>query len=93
MALILDRKTETGIPIKYHRIAQINTYRDLAITVTSYIDKSYSDLEKLPESEGKVFHIQIKVYFYPLDKTEDINYAVIYEQLKLLPDFEGAIDG
>ena len=93
MALKKKIILENGIPMEYHRIAQINNVvnESTAIVINSYVNQEQRNREKNHEIRysNDIYKIIDKVEI-PYNDTLDIVSA--YEYLKTTPKYEGAED-
>lgn len=85
MALIKEIVLENGIPTSYHRIADIGKIDNtINVIVLSYVNKDYREQSTIN---------QVKSETYSFDKKEnDISFNSMYQLLKTVEPFIGAID-
>nr|DAH43946.1 MAG TPA: hypothetical protein [Caudoviricetes sp.] len=88
MALLKSIKKENGITLNYHRIqfiqSTINSHTSIA--VLSYVDEESRDMEGTESDPYK------EAITYELPYVEDMTVEAAYDQLKILPEFDGAKD-
>jgi len=95
MALLLEQKTDIGVPIAYHRIISVVVNSEISIIVVSYVDETYRILEKKQTATTTSYvpyYVQTKDYHFPLNKEDAITFSGLYEHLKTLEGFKGALD-
>lgn len=92
MAIIKEIELENGVKVNYHRVVSINKITNVQniIEVASYTDKLKREEEI--QKQGKETNIFIHTTYINMPYNEEINIENVYEYLKTLEQFQGAID-
>lgn len=92
MALIKEIELESGIKVNYHRIVSINKITNVQniVEIASYTtkEKRQEEIEKI----GQETNIFIHTNYISTEYNPNINISNVYNYLKTLEQFEGAID-
>ena len=90
MALLKSIETESGAIATYHRIKNLDIRHksSVCVVLACFVNEAAKDAGKMPLSH-------ITLYFGPelaLETVSEIAYQAVYNAIKALPEFEGAID-
>ena len=90
MALQKDIRQDDGVTTSYHRVLQIiqTINRQTSIAVISYVDETARSDEKT----AVMLQPYSKCITYELPYDEAMTIENAYNYLKILPQFEGAVD-
>lgn len=94
MALKKLIESDSGIPIEYHRITTLTIMTNVqnTIEVGGYISESKRIEEKDAMASGELPNVFVEARFYTIPYDPEMDIAGAYEYVKMLPEFEGAVD-
>lgn len=92
MALEIEKRSNGGVPVSYHRIMQLDIETNVGVSawVRSYVDASERQRE-LDGGDG-IYHEDVRYSTEGMDDTAPLTVEEAYDWLKGRPEFEGAED-
>ena len=94
MAISKSLETGGGVPLEYHRIANVSSQVNEAtfVTVVSYTSQEKRAEEKDALAEGAEFDVFMETTLVELPYSDGMTVSEAYSLVKSLPEFEGAQD-
>ena len=96
MAILKELMDNKGQVTRYHRISSFSPFYAtptpyLQVTLVSYTDEQYRNIEKTGQAQDSMFVSSTQVAL-PLSTDDSYSRGMIYSAIMALPEFEGSTE-